>query len=184
MTSSPKFKADCIRKISNWSTIKPYHKFEKSTFDIDKTRDDIHIYSPKLEKLLEKIKQLDEEDFSRDGMVYKHFIFSDVKQGGYGSKIISSALLTEGMNLVYDNNLRLRSDSELLQTKGNNFALLCSTGVYDKTITVQLKKSILGKYNERPSNINGDMIRVIVMDSGYKEGIDLFDVKYVHIFEP
>ena len=39
-------------------------------------------------------------------------------------------------------------------------------------------------YNERPSNINGDNMRFIVLDSGFKEGIDLFDVKYVHIFEP
>ena len=27
-------------------------------------------------------------------------------------------------------------------------------------------------------------MRFIILDSGFKEGIDLFDVKYVHIFEP
>jgi hypothetical protein len=39
-------------------------------------------------------------------------------------------------------------------------------------------------YNERPANIHGKNVRLIILDSGFKEGIDLFDVKYVHIFEP
>lgn len=34
------------------------------------------------------------------------------------------------------------------------------------------------------SNVYGDLAHIIVMDSGFKEGIDLFDIKYVHIFEP
>jgi len=33
-------------------------------------------------------------------------------------------------------------------------------------------------------NIHGDQIRIIVLDSGFREGIDLFDIKYVHLFEP
>ena len=36
----------------------------------------------------------------------------------------------------------------------------------------------------RPDNVYGENIRIILMDGGYKEGIDLFDIKYVHIFEP
>ena len=39
-------------------------------------------------------------------------------------------------------------------------------------------------YNKRPDNIQGENMRFIILDSGFKEGIDLFDVKYVHIFEP
>lgn len=46
------------------------------------------------------------------------------------------------------------------------------------------KKTILGAFNERPANVHGRRMRVIIFDSGFKEGIDLFDVKYVHIFEP
>lgn len=177
-------KADCVRKVANWSTVKPYHKFEKPTFNAEMFKADMDVYSPKLKKLIEKIRELDNEDMRKEGRLYKHFIFSDVKQGGYGSKIITSALIAEGMKLVYNDKLKLQSNTQLLETRGNNFALLCSTGVYDSNITVELKKSILGKYNERPSNIYGDLIRIIVMDSGYKEGIDLFDVKYVHIYEP
>ena len=47
-----------------------------------------------------------------------------------------------------------------------------------------MKKEILVKFNQRPENIHGELARIIVMDSGFKEGIDLFDVKYIHIFEP
>jgi hypothetical protein len=79
---------------------------------------------------------------------------------------------------------RLLSDNELLQTENNNFYLLSSVGVYDQPINVVTKKAILKKFNERPDNIHGEQVRFIIMDSGFKEGIDLFDIKYVHIFEP
>jgi superfamily II DNA or RNA helicase len=176
--------ADCVRRIANWSVIKPYAKFEKNTFDTERLRAEMQLSSPKIYELLRKIQEIDQADLEKEGKLYKHFIFSDVKQGGYGSKVLASSLIASGLHLVYNNRLELDSDEQLRQTTGKNFALLCSTGVYDKTISVKLKKNILAKYNQRPENINGDLIRFIVMDSGYKEGIDLFDVKYVHILEP
>ena len=80
--------------------------------------------------------------------------------------------------------IELLSDTELAKTPYNNFYLLCSVGLYDQSITVKQKKAILQKMNQRPENVNGKLARIIVMDSGFKEGIDLFDIKYVHIFEP
>jgi len=80
--------------------------------------------------------------------------------------------------------IELLSDEELAKTPGNNFYLLASIGVYDQPISVKQKKAILQKMNQRPENINGELARIIVMDSGFKEGIDLFDIKYIHIFEP
>jgi hypothetical protein len=62
--------------------------------------------------------------------------------------------------------------------------MLCSKSVYDEPINVPTKKSILARFNERPNNVYGENIRIILMDGGYKEGIDLFDIKYIHIFEP
>ena len=133
-----KMKADCVRKVSNWSNIKPVHKFEKSTFNKDSVLEDIPITSPKMKALLEKINQLDEEDMKREGKLFKHFIFSDVKQGGYGAKIIASSLIASGYNLVYNRSLKLASDTSLLKSNGTNFALLCSTSIYDKPIQVKL----------------------------------------------
>jgi len=84
---------------------------------------------------------------------------------------------------IYDK-IVFSSDSELSKTRGNNVLLLSSTSVYDQNITVAMKKIILSKFNQRPDNIHGELARIIVMDSGFKEGIDLFDIKYIHIFEP
>jgi hypothetical protein len=80
--------------------------------------------------------------------------------------------------------IELLADEELAKTPGNNFYLLASIGVYDQPISVKQKKAILQKMNQRPENVNGELARIIVMDSGFKEGIDLFDIKYIHIFEP
>ena len=80
--------------------------------------------------------------------------------------------------------MELLSNAELAETKFNNFYMLCSKSVYDEPINVATKKSILARFNERPDNVYGENIRIILMDGGYKEGIDLFDIKYVHIFEP
>ena len=80
--------------------------------------------------------------------------------------------------------IELLSNTLLNKTPNNNFYLLSSVSVFDQPISVPLKKEILKNFNSRPDNIYGKNARIIVMDSGFKEGIDLFDIKYVHIFEP
>jgi len=80
--------------------------------------------------------------------------------------------------------IELLSNTVLNKTPNNNFYLLSSVSVFDQPISVPLKKEILKNFNSRPDNIYGKNARIIVMDSGFKEGIDLFDIKYVHIFEP
>ena len=69
-------------------------------------------------------------------------------------------------------------------TKNSNFYLLSSVDVYDQPISVKIKKEMFANFNSRPSNVHGEDVRIIVMDSGFKEGVDLFDIRYVHIFEP
>jgi len=80
--------------------------------------------------------------------------------------------------------IEFRSNDDLATTKNENFYLLCSSGVFDQSISVSTKKEMLQRFNERPDNIHGENVRFMIMDSGYKEGIDLFDIKYIHIFEP
>jgi len=80
--------------------------------------------------------------------------------------------------------LSVKTPAELLKTRGNNFFFLSSVGVYGEPLFASVKKEALKKFNSRPDNVYGDLARIIVMDSGFKEGIDLFDIKYVHIFEP
>ena len=192
-----KYDPACLRKKSNWSKTKNEYKFDNADFDAKQLKTDIHSHSPKLESLLKRIEDIDKRDMERDGRKYKHFIFSDIKSGVYGAKLIAGALMAKGMHLGYSaepntnpkskkeyEKIVLDEDETLLKTKFNNFYLLSSVAVYDQPISVVMKKSILKKFNQRPENVYGELARIIVMDSGYKEGIDLFDIKYVHIFEP
>jgi superfamily II DNA or RNA helicase len=178
------YRSDCIRTISNWTKVTKHHKFESASFDPEVFKKDMMVASPKLVDLINKINELDAQDMQQHKRTFKHFIFSDLKLGGVGAKIIASALTAHGFNLAYNKERKLSPDSKLLETKKKNFILLCSTSIYNNNIGVHLKKELLSKYNQRPDNVYGDLVRFIVMDSGFKEGIDLFDVKYVHIFEP
>ena len=187
----------CVRKRSNWSTSNNQYKFDNPEFSPKKLLDDIQDHSPKLHVLLDKIEKLDKKDMQKYGKKFKHFIFSDLKSSTYGAKLLASALIAKGMKLGYSSKqnqnpksnkkydkIELFSNDELIKTKGNNFYLLSSVSVFDQPITTVMKKTILKNFNERPTNIYGDMARIIVMDSGFKEGIDLFDIKYIHIYEP
>ena len=82
------------------------------------------------------------------------------------------------------NKLELSDLSELKKTSGKNFYLLSSIDVFDQSITVKHKAQLLLNFNSRPSNVYGKDVQIIIMDGGYKEGIDLFDIKYIHVFEP
>jgi hypothetical protein len=252
------FDPTCIRQKSNWSKIKKEHKLDNGFFDSDVFLNDIKNASPKLDALLKKIDSLDKKDEKNHGKKFKHFIFSDLKSGGHGAKMLAAALISTGWTLGYKSNVKgapdskmfsdsasdsgysalnlqegpvkfngvkgspnffdisskggdskennktyhenndedddknavkwgpiqMLDDSELMKSRGYNFYLLSSVAVFDKPISVKIKKEILGKFNSRPDNIHGDLARIIIMDSGFKEGIDLFDIKYIHIFEP
>ena len=196
--SSATFVADCIRKKSNWSKVGKEHNLveDADKNDASVLLSDIPSHSPKLDLLLKKIDSLDLADLSEHGTTFKHLIFTDLKSNGYGVKILASALVAKGMHMGYDaertvgkgkkkfHKIQMKTDGELRKTKGSNFYLLSSVSVFDQSISVATKKEILSRFNERPANVYGDNTRFIVMDSGYKEGIDLFDIKYVHIFEP
>lgn len=171
----------CIRKASNFSHQKKIHKFDKSNFDKNDFKKELNIVSPKVIKLLENIKKLDENDLKKYNKKFKHIIYTDVKESSAGSKMIAASFIANGYKNIYDEKLKIIDNNE---KNTNIFALLCSVQLYGKPFSVKLKKAILSKFNERPDNIYGNNIRYIIIDSGYKEGIDLFDVKYVHIFEP
>jgi hypothetical protein len=238
-TTFYKYDTDCVRKHSNWSKTAKSFKFDNIHFQREKLLEKIPTYSSKLDVLIKKIKDLDENDEKNHGHKFKHFIFSDVKSAGFGAKLVAAALIANGMTLGYtapltaagqkavaeinhdeedendsddetdsdsdDDHYRGGADNENTPTpkttrmygkieflddqvlnlsQGNNFYILSSLSVYEQPITVAMKKSILKNFNERPSNIYGDHARIIIMDSGFKEGIDLFDIKYIHIFEP
>lgn len=171
-------KAECIRNSINFSKQNVYHKFDKKNFDVNKFKNDIPIISPKLLKLLENIKELDDNDFKTHGHYFKHLIYSDIKSSSFGIKMICSGMLANGYNLIYDNKFDVNITKNI-----NNFALLCSLNIYNKPFPTKLRKNIMNVFNNRPDNIYGENIRFLLIDSGYKEGLDVFDIKYLHLFD-
>jgi len=180
----------CMRQTENWSKILKTQRFDNDSFNESAVIEAIHDSSPKLEQLLRIIKQVDENDMREHGKLFKHFIFSDVKAGGYGAKILASAFIAVGYtNLLEARNTEGRKSVQLVLAKAtpaersNAFCILSSSTLFESSLNQKLKKRILQTYNKRPENIHGEEMRFIILDSGFKEGIDLFDVKYVHIFE-
>jgi uncharacterized small protein (DUF1192 family) len=178
------FHSKCVRERSNVSQDNTKYKFDKHSFDKNLLKKELPLISPKAKTLLDKIKELDDNDLQNHNKLYKHFIYCDIKSRKYGANFLASCFLSENYHLGYNNHQHILSDSELLKTKNNNFFLLSSLEVFNKPINISLKKNILSKFNQRPENIHGSLCRFIIMDNGYKEGIDLFDIKYIHIFEP
>lgn len=183
--SSSEEKIACYRNVSNYS--KKNIQKGKFTFDSDKFERDnfklfMDIMAPKLKAMLLKIQELDSKDQEMFGKKFKHFIFSEFT--GIGSKMIGTYLVSHGYPLVYE--VTGTSRKKLIykeEKKKDRFALLSSNSLFDLTVSKRLTKEIINKFNERPKNVNGDYIRFIVADKGFQEGVDLFDVKYVHIFE-
>ena len=175
--------AQCIRKVGNFSKQEKNHKMDKNNFDLKDFSKNLENVSPKAIALINNIKELDNADMINYKKTFKHVIYTDLKESSAGSKMLAASLMTKGYTNIYDKNLKI-DENKISKNYYNNFALLCSVQIYNKPFPVKLKKSIISKFNERPDNINGKNIRFIIIDSGYKEGIDLFDVKYIHIFEP
>ena len=171
--------ADCIRKVINISEPKNFFKFDKPSFNKKQILENLEITSPKLLALINNIKKLDEYDFKKYGKNFKHIIYSDIRSSTHGIKLIASVLTAFDMNNIYDSNFRIKINKD----KNNNFALLSSVNIYDKPFPIRLRKEIISLFNQRPDNINGDNIRFLLLDQGFKEGIDVFDVKYIHLFD-
>lgn len=179
----------CIKEKANWGVLDKIHKFDNKEFDAKKVKEKIAYASPKLELLLNKIKELDEQDMREHGQLFKHFIYSDIKSA-YGAKLIASGLAAMGFKHAYGLEKTARGMSftlnkkELAKKSSNVFATLTSVTFFEKSIGINFRKELLKEFNSRPDNNHGEKIRIIILDSGFREGVDLFDIKYVHLFEP
>ena len=172
--------AICIRNTGTWANVKPEHKFDSGKFNKETVLNDLPMLSPKIYNMIKKINELDEQDMAADNKYYKHIIYSDIS-GVHGAKMVASSLIANNFSLVYSNKFALKPD---IQDKNKTFGLLTTSTVYQKPLTVGLKKKMMTLMNERPNNIYGENMRIVILDSGYKEGLDVFDVKYMHILEP
>ena len=182
----------CIKKRSSWSKLKKEHnliddgKYRNESNDPSELLDDIQFISPKANSLFDNIKRLDETDMKDTGKLFKHFIFTDFV------KPMASAMIAHGYTLGYtatrtgEGNKKNFDKIRMVPKSDDSdiFYMMTSSGIFEQPLNVKFKKDLFAKFNERPDNIHGENARFILMDSGFKEGVDLFDIKYIHIFEP
>jgi hypothetical protein len=190
-------KASCIRRTMSVSGVKRSALIDSPRFT---QASYIKEMSGKFSKLIETIRDIDAADMRRDGVKYKHLIFTDIRDSSYGAKALAGFLVTGGFQLRMGLQKKLvkrgaamvetkKGETTLIETEpvpggSNGFALLQSVPLWKNPMSVVVKKRILQVFNSRPDNIHGEQVRIIVLDSKYKEGIDLFDVRYVHLLEP
>lgn len=176
-------RAECIRTVANWSIADKEIAYDHASFNEKKMLELIPIASPKMEALFKKIRELDETDMQDHGKLFKHMIFTDIKSSAYGAKLLAGAFKAKGYKPAYGKDLVI-DEGVLRRTENNNFALLCSTVIWGRPLGARFRKKILDVFNSRPMNVQGELIRFIILDQGFKEGIDLYDIKYIHLFEP
>ena len=164
----------CIRRVANTARLPRTGMVDAAGFSTDSLSAEM---SGKYSALVKRIKNLDGVDMRDYGRKFKHFIFTDLRDSAFGGKAIAAFLIRGGFEFSLD------SKGLKAASGGDRFAILQSQPLWGKPLTVGLKKTILETYNKRPENIHGELLRILVLDSKFKEGIDLFDVKYCHIME-
>lgn len=171
----------CAREVLNFSTVSKEDRFDNPSYDPDKFLKKINSMSPKMSVLLQNIRDIDKKDFILTGKLYKHFIFTDIR-GSSGIKILISGLIAAGYDFIIDPKGGIDQD-KVKKENPSKFAALSSTALWKKPMPRKTIKDVLKTFNNRETNVYGDDVRIIILDNGFKEGIDLLDVKYVHIFE-
>lgn len=198
-------RVECIRQRSNIASLrgKGYNfSFDSKQWNPEKLRKEMKIYAPKIHKMIQLIRALDKQDIKTKGKLFKHVIYTDVTSMGYGSKAVASALKAYGYERAWKfkgyRNSTVLEPPRLSTEKGSrqakyrkSFAVLSKTAIAaveggsdNKQMASQGRTvATLNLFNERNNN-HGKRVRFMVLDSTFKEGIDLMDVKYVHILEP
>jgi len=199
--SAEKRKLLCSKKATLWAGSYPtnfkFENIENFANNISNLRNDINENSPKIAKLLENIERLDRLDMANDNHTFKHIIYIN-DPGYYGMKIVMSALMANNFNYQTEFETymgrgiggrpgrmqrRLRLPVHI-QNGPKNFMALAGTTIYRANFTKTLTRQILDTFNNRQNNIYGRKVRFILIDRNFLEGIDIFDVKYLHILDP
>ena len=184
-------KVSCARRILNWADpqIKYSQMFDHELYFNSKKEfsdpEKLNVFSPKLTALLQHIKKLDEHDMANYKHHFKHYIFSNVA-GRHGARLIASGLqgglgCLPVMHPTSERKVVVLKDNE--QHKKDYYGLLTPENIYGLPYEHNYLSKLVDKFNA-PNNHYGEHMRFIVLNRQYKEGIGLFDVKYIHLFEP
>lgn len=164
-------KLTCLRKKLNYLSVSLYERFDKEGFKPDKMKYNLNYKSEKIKTLIKTIISIDEEDYSKNKKLYKHFIFTSVPES---AKILASSLISIGFEPIFNK----KGIVEI--SHPYSFGLLTGTIIYDNQKYNKLK--MLEIFNSK-HNIYGEKCRIIILDHSFLEGVDLLNVKYCHILE-
>jgi len=173
MPWSEKYDLKCLKNAENAINLPTAMTYGNPEYDAEMYLKLMHYKAPKIVKLLEKIALIDADDMKNHKQHFKHFIYTN-RNGKYGVSLIAGGLVAKGYAPAFDSSL-----SRVLKVP-NSFGIVTDKKMFEKAPKTKFIKRTLEVYNERPSQ---DHMRFVVIDSGFREGIDLLDVKYVHIFE-
>jgi len=154
-------------------------KLDNSAFDPKAFMDMLPIVAPKLATMLQTIYDNDAKDLKTHGKTFKTVIYVDSKSALYGGRLVAGALHAAGVPPAVSRGSMLDPSNP-----GGGYAVLTASEFFGKSISVKLRKDILTAFNSRPDNIYGERIRFLIIDASYREGIDLFDIGYLHVLEP
>ena len=94
--------------------------------------------SPKVTRMMQIIYECDKKDMAKHGKLFKHFIYSDVIEGGCGAKFLASAFIALGFRIIFNSRFNIIIPPP--NNKQNNFAVLSSTALYNQPFSNKLKK--------------------------------------------
>ena len=160
-------------------------KFDNKNFEPQYIKDNVNKYSPFIMNFIKNIQKIDDRDMKKHGKLFKHVIYVD-KKSYNGLKLVLSLLIGLGFNLCIGPKKSKRGKTlDILSPPKSKYNMLClsSSKIFDTALSKSKKVEIFETFNKRPDNIHGEQYRFMLFDGGFKEGVDLFDVKYFHILQ-
>lgn len=154
---------------------KSSRKYSNMLYDLDKDMM-IQEFSTKLVSLIDIIKKYPHE---------KHYIYSSFYENrGYGGQGIQAIAKTLEQQLGFEkltvsNALKMEKNIASYNKKPR-YVLAVSTDLSNSRSNL---KNLTSAYNLKENSL-GEYVQLFLASQNYNEGIDLRDVRHVHIFEP
>lgn len=185
---------DCGQKYENFADPSSVQMADEKGF-LDETEEaaarreqivvEMEYTSPKMNALLHRILELDSDRNLRDGgKLTKHVIYTNTAES---AKMIWSYMCADVFKPVQCN--AEHTEFKINTKPDNNFyhvAILSHDRhlrLWGHEMTTAEKNEILDIFNSR-ENVYGAHIRFLIFDMSLSEGVDMLDVKHLHVFEP
>ncbi len=129
---------------------------------------EISKYSTKIQKMVDNIKE--EDDDVGNILIYSTFL-------EYGVESVSKVLDVVGFELYKGGEIVSDNEESPRESRKKKYAIFSGKQTEDE------KTDILTVFNSK-DNIDGSLIKILMITKSGTEGLDLKNVRYIHIMEP